>query len=135
MLPLEGRDTFIELALPLGGDTPSSRFLDKYGEGIYLVIYQIEDSLAMDERLSGLGIRYTTSRGTDNYTNLGFNSIWLHPGAMKGAFTQLSQGVGTGQPLAARGGVLAPRKRSLISPEVSGRSVQARPSIVRDTNS
>lgn len=45
----------------------------------------------MDEHLSGLGIRYTTSPAAGNYTNLGFNSIWPQPGAMKGAFTQLSQ--------------------------------------------
>ena len=37
------------------------------------------------------GARFTTSRQTANYTNLGFNSIWLHPAGMMGAFTQLSQ--------------------------------------------
>lgn len=91
VLPLAGRDTFIELAQPTSDDTSSARFLERYGEGIYLVIYQIDDSLAMDSHLQNVGIRYTTSRATANYTNLGFNSIWLHPSAMKGAFTQLSQ--------------------------------------------
>ena len=74
-----------------GSDTAAARFLERYGEGIYLIIYQIDDSLAADDHLKGLGIRYTSSRETENYTNLGFNSIWLHPSAMKGAFTQLSQ--------------------------------------------
>jgi methylmalonyl-CoA epimerase len=91
VLPLEGRDTFIELAQPTSGDTTSARFLERYGEGIYLTIYQIDDSLAMDAHLQDQGIRYTSSRVTANYTNLGFNSNWLHPRAMKGAFTQLSQ--------------------------------------------
>ena len=92
VLPLAGRDTFIELAQPTSDDSPSGRFLARYGEGIYLTIYQIADSLATDERLQALdGIRFTTSRRTDNYTNLGFNSIWLHPATFKGAFTQLSQ--------------------------------------------
>ena len=92
VLPLGGRDTFIELAQPTSDDSPSRRFLARYGEGIYLTIYQIEDSLATDEHLQALdGIRFTTSRRTDNYTNLGFNSIWLHPATFKGAFTQLSQ--------------------------------------------
>ena len=92
VLPLNGRDTFIELAQPTSGDSPSGRFLARYGEGIYLTIYQIEDSLATDDHLQTLeGIRFTTSRRTDNYTNLGFNSIWLHPATFKGAFTQLSQ--------------------------------------------
>ena len=91
VIPLIGRDTFIELAQPTGPDAPSQRFLDRYGEGLYLTIYQIEDSLAMDDHLQQLGARYTTSRRTANYTNLGFNSIWLHPAGFMGAFTQLSQ--------------------------------------------
>ena len=91
VMPLAGGDTFIELAQPTSGDVPSARFLQKYGEGIYLIIYQIDDSLAVDAQLKELGVRYTSSRQTENYTNLGFNSIWLHPSAMKGAFTQLSQ--------------------------------------------
>ncbi|HCP22650.1 MAG: hypothetical protein FI717_09940 [SAR202 cluster bacterium] len=91
VLPLAGKDTFIELAQPTGDDVPSARFLERYGEGIYLTIYEIEDSLALDDYLKGQEARYTTSRVTSNYVNLGFNSIWLHPAGMKGAFTQLSQ--------------------------------------------
>ena len=91
VMPLAARDTFIELAQPTSDDTASARFLDRHGEGIYLIIYQIGDSLAVDGHLKRLGIRHTSSRETENYTNLGFNSIWLHPRAMKGAFTQLSQ--------------------------------------------
>ena len=91
VIPLAGRDTFIELAQPTGPDAPSQRFLDRYGEGIYLTIYEIEDSLAMDTHLEEQGARFTTSRRTENYTNLGFNSIWLHPAGFLGTFTQLSQ--------------------------------------------
>ena len=91
IIPLEGKDSFIELAQPTSPDTTSARFLERYGEGIYLTIYQIDDSLAMDDHLKSLGVRYTSSRVTANYTNLGFNSIWLHPGGMRGVFTQLSQ--------------------------------------------
>ena len=95
VLPLSGptyaENTFIELAQPTGSDVPSARFLKRYGEGIYLTIYEIDDSLAMDDYLKGQEARYTTSRVTSNYVNLGFNSIWLHPAGMKGAFTQLSQ--------------------------------------------
>ena len=91
VLPLLGGDTFIELAQPTGVDAPSQRFLDRYGEGIYLTIYEIADSLATDAHLSEQGARLTSSRQTANYTNLGFNSIWLHPAGFMGAFTQLSQ--------------------------------------------
>ena len=91
VMPLEGRDTFIELAQPKGPDAPSQRFLDRYGEGLYLTIYEIADSLAMDAHLEQQGARFTSSRQTANYTNLGFNSIWLHPAGFMGAFTQLSQ--------------------------------------------
>ena len=91
ILPLTGRDTFIELAQPTGPDAPSQRFLDRYGKGIYLTIYEISDSMAMDAHLVAQGARFTSSRQTANYTNLGFNSIWLHPAGFMGAFTQLSQ--------------------------------------------
>ena len=91
VLPLGVKDTFIELAQPTGSDSPSQRFLDRYGEGLYLTIYEIDDSLAIDAHLQECGARFTTSRQTENYTNLGFNSIWLHPAGMLGAFIQLSQ--------------------------------------------
>ena len=91
VIPLAGKDSFIELAQPTSNDGASARFLERYGEGIYLTIYQIDDSLAVDAELKELGRRYTSSRQNENYKNMGFNSIWLHPRAMKGAFTQLSQ--------------------------------------------
>jgi methylmalonyl-CoA/ethylmalonyl-CoA epimerase len=91
VMPLGDLDTFIELAQPTSADTSSARFLERYGEGIYLTIFQIKDSLAVDAHLKERGVRYTTSRTTPRYVNLGFNSIWLHPSGMKGAFIQLSQ--------------------------------------------
>lgn len=91
VLPLSGGDTFVELAQPTSPDAPSGRSLARYGEGIYLTIYEIADSLATDAYLQTQDVRFTTSRRTDNYTNLGFNSIWLHPATFRGAFTQLSQ--------------------------------------------
>ena len=56
-----------------------------------MIIFEIEDSLQLDGYLADQNIRYTTSRKTDNYLNLGFNSIWIHPSSMGGAFVQLSQ--------------------------------------------
>jgi len=98
VLPLPDRSTFIELAQPTSSDTSSARFLARYGEGIYLTIFEIEDSLAMDTYLQGQNVRFTTSRSTANYVNLGINSIWLHPGSMKGAFIQLSQVLSSDNP-------------------------------------
>ena len=91
VIPLTARDTFIELAQPTAPDAPSQKFLHRYGEGLYLAIYQIPDSLAMDAHLSAQGAQFTTSRQTPNYANPDFNSIWLHPAGFMGAFTQLSQ--------------------------------------------
>ena len=62
-----------------------------HGEGIYLTIYEIKDSLAMDDLLLSEGVNFTTSRSTANYTNMGFNSIWIHPKFMHGMFIQLSE--------------------------------------------
>lgn len=91
VLPLAGKDTFLELAQPTSSNTSSARFLARHGEGIYLTIFEIWDSLSVDAHLRQEDIRYTTSRETANYVNLGFNSIWLHPSSMNGAFIQLSQ--------------------------------------------
>ncbi len=94
VMPLSDRSAeggFIELAQPTSFDSPSARFLERYGEGVYLLIFQISDSLMVDAHLKDQGIRYTTSRVTPGYVNFGINSIWLHPNAMKGAFIQLSQ--------------------------------------------
>ena len=98
VIPLQGQDTFVELAQPTGPDAPSQRFLDRYGEGLYLTIYEIADSIATDTHLAQQGARFTSSRQTANYTNLGFNSIWLHPAGFMGAFTQLSQVLSTSNP-------------------------------------
>lgn len=70
----------------------------------------------MDSYLQGQGVQFTSSRVTANYTNLGFNSIWLHPRAMKGAFTQLSQVLHPENPW-------PPRRRHLVP--VSGVSALA----------
>ena len=91
VIPLAGKDSFIELAQPTSNDGSAARFLERYGEGIYLTIYQIDDSMALDAHLQTQGVRFTSSRVTANYVGQGFNSIWLHPAGMKGAFTQLSQ--------------------------------------------
>jgi methylmalonyl-CoA/ethylmalonyl-CoA epimerase len=91
VIPLGDGETFIQLAQPTSSNTSSARFLERYGEGIYLTIFQIDDSLAVDAHLKDQGVRYTTSRVTPGYVNVGFNSIWLHPNSMKGAFIQLSQ--------------------------------------------
>ena len=91
VLPLGDKNTFIELAQPTSEDSSPAKFLQRYGEGIYLTIFEIEDSLQLDGYLADQKIRYTTSRRTDNYVNSGFNSIWIHPSSMGGAFVQLSQ--------------------------------------------
>ncbi len=41
VIPLLGKDTFIELAQPTGPDASSQRFLNRYREGLYLTIYEI----------------------------------------------------------------------------------------------
>ena len=91
ILPIGDKTTFIEIAQPTSGNTSAAHFLRDHGEGIYLTIYQIGDSLALDDSLSGEGVNFTTSRSASNYTNMGFNSIWIHPKFMNGMFIQLSE--------------------------------------------
>ena len=42
-----------------------------------MVIFQVDDSLAVDAHIERQSARHTFSRVTPKYTNLGFNSSWL----------------------------------------------------------
>jgi len=91
ILPIGDRTTFVEIAQPTSDNSSAANFLRNHGEGIYLTIYEIKDSLAMDDLLLSEGVNFTSSRSTANYTNMGFNSIWIHPKFMHGMFIQLSE--------------------------------------------
>ena len=104
ILPVGDRSTFIELAHPKSVDSSAAKFLRRHGSGVYLAIYEIRDSLAVDALLLNEGVDFTTSRKTTNYTDMGFNSIWIHPKFMHGMFVQLSEVLTANNPWPPAGG-------------------------------
>jgi len=80
----------IELLEPTSDDSPVAKFLEKNGEGIHHVAYEVEDLATTLERLKGLGVRLideTPRRGAHD-TQIAF----LHPKASGGVLTELCQG-------------------------------------------
>ncbi|MFN3975224.1 MAG: VOC family protein [Dehalococcoidia bacterium] len=93
ILPLQDRESFVELAQPTSTDGPAGRFMARFGEGPYLLIYQVEDADRVEGHLRSKGVRITTAAETPGYgrQGAGIKSVWIHPRAMRGVFTQLSQ--------------------------------------------
>ncbi len=91
VMPLGDKNTFIELAQPTSPGGSSARYLERHGEGLYLLIFQVEDCATAEAHLRECGVQITTPAQTPGYVAHGFTSVWIHPRAMKGVFTQLSQ--------------------------------------------
>ena len=88
ILPVGKSGTFIELATPGSSSAAAQRYLDKVGEGPYLLIFQTQDLEASEAAIRGQGEAQITQVLPPGGT---FRSFWLHPRSMKGVFTQLAQ--------------------------------------------
>lgn len=82
----------IELLEPTSPDSPVAKFLEKNGEGIHHVAYEVEDLAAALAGLKAQGIRLIdeTPRGGAHGTRIAF----LHPRATGGVLTELCQAGG-----------------------------------------
>lgn len=91
ILPLPDGETCIELAQPTVPGSAAARYFDKYGEGLYLLIFEV-DSL---ERVTAHLTEHKVEIAQRSILAPGyrgeFSSVWIHPRAMKGVFTQLSE--------------------------------------------
>jgi len=79
----------IELLEPTSPDSPVARFLEKNGEGIHHVAYQVEDLDATLERLRNDGVRLIDERPRRGAH--GARIAFLHPKATGGVLTELCQ--------------------------------------------
>jgi len=79
----------IELLEPTSPDSPVARFLEKNGEGIHQLAYQVDDLAATLEQLRGAGVRLIDEqpRCGAHGTRIAF----LHPKATGGVLTELCQ--------------------------------------------
>ncbi|AMV73906.1 methylmalonyl-CoA epimerase [Desulfuromonas carbonis] len=79
----------IELLEPTAEDSPVARFLEKNGEGIHHLAYQVEDLAAALARLKEQGVRLVDEvprRGAH-----GTRIAFLHPKASGGVLTELCE--------------------------------------------
>ena len=91
IMPLADKRTFIELAQPTSSDGRAARYLERHGEGLYLLIFRVADVAAAEAHLRDQAVRITTAVETPGYIPHGITSVWIHPRAMKGVFTQMSE--------------------------------------------
>ncbi len=91
ILPLAGGETCIELAQPTSPGTAAARYLERHGEGLYLLIFEVDDLERTSEHLAEQKIRIAERSKIAPGLRADFSSVWIHPRAMKGVFTQLSR--------------------------------------------
>lgn len=85
MVPLGG--SYLQLLMPLGGDTPVGRFLDRRGEGLHHVAIQVADLDAALAHLIEAGAELVDREprvGGD-----GHRIAFIHPRALAGTLIEL----------------------------------------------
>jgi len=87
-------DTKIELLEATGEDSAIAKFIDKKGEGIHHIAYQVADIYAEMERLENEGftlINKEPKKGADNML-----VCFLHPKTTNGVLIELCQPISSG---------------------------------------
>jgi len=82
-------DSRIELTQPTESDSPISKFLEKRGEGIHHLAFEVEDVAAELARLKAKGFELIdeTPRPGSHHTRIAF----LHPRSTNGVLIELCQ--------------------------------------------
>lgn len=86
-------DTNLELTAGISEDSPISKFIDKRGEGIHHMAFEVDDIHAELARLKAAGIRLIDEQprmGADN-----FLVAFIHPKSAGGVLLELCQPAGT----------------------------------------
>lgn len=84
-------NTKIELLEPYGEDSPIARFLERNGDGgIHHICYEVDDILAVRDRLTGQGARVLGS-GEPKIGAHGKPVLFLHPKDFCGTLVELEQ--------------------------------------------
>ena len=77
----------VELLAPLGADTPVGRFLEKRGEGMHHVAYEVEDvRVALDE-LTAAGAELIDQEPRHGF--FGLQVAFVHPDAVYGVLSEV----------------------------------------------
>jgi hypothetical protein len=79
-------DTFLEVVSPAEADTAAGRYLDRRGDGGYMVIFQFADLEAARERAAALGVRTIWQLDLPD-----ISGTHLHPADTGGAIVSLDR--------------------------------------------
>jgi hypothetical protein len=79
-------DAFLEIVSPTQPDTAAGRYLDRRGDGGYMLIFQFADLDAARERAAAMGMRTVWQLDLDD-----ISGTHLHPGDTGGAIVSLDR--------------------------------------------
>lgn len=79
-------DTFLEVVSPTQADTTAGRYLDRRGDGGYMVIFQLADLDAARERAAAMGVRVVWQLDLPD-----ISGTHLHPADTRGAIVSLDR--------------------------------------------
>jgi hypothetical protein len=79
-------DTFLEVISPNQADTTAGRYLDRRGDGGYMVIFQLADLDAARKRAEAMGVRVVWQLDLDD-----ISGTHLHPADTRGAIVSLDR--------------------------------------------
>ncbi len=79
-------DTFLEVVSPTQPDTTAGRYLDRRGDGGYMVIFQLADLDAARERAAAMGVRVVWQIDLPD-----ISGTHLHPADTRGAIVSLDR--------------------------------------------
>ena len=82
-------ETRVELLEPTSEDSPVAKFLDKRGEGIHHVAFQVDDIEAALEELKKSGVRLIDERPRKGAHNT--RIAFVHPKSTNGVLVELCQ--------------------------------------------
>jgi methylmalonyl-CoA/ethylmalonyl-CoA epimerase len=89
MLVTDSGSSYVQLLEPLRPDSPVGKFLDKRGEGMHHVGYEVADVTEALAEIGQAGIRLIDKR--PRHGSMGASIAFLHPGDLGGVLTELVQ--------------------------------------------
>lgn len=79
-------DQFLEVVVPTSDKAPARRFIDRGGEGGYMVIFQTDDMAALRGRVDGMGVRRVWNIDLPD-----ISASHLHPADLGGAIVSVDE--------------------------------------------
>lgn len=81
-------DVLVELITPIGNEGVMAKFLEKRGEGIHHICYEVENIYSAVEELATKGIEFVNKEPREGAEG---KIVFLHPKATQGVLTEIVQ--------------------------------------------